>query len=57
MSDATRCPKCHWVYWTSYLENWGTCPKCITNNDYNKEAESPMIVDSKYIFTYFELGE
>ncbi len=57
MSDATRCPKCHWVYWTSYSENWGTCPKCGTNNDLSEEIESPMVVNSGHIFTFLHTKE
>ena len=50
MSDATRCGKCGYVYWTTWSENWGTCPNCNTNNDFSKEKAS--IVNSKHIFTF-----
>ena len=54
MSDATKCGKCNYVYWTSSYENWGTCPKCDTNNDFYKGPGKPDIVDSEYIFTYYD---
>ena len=50
MSDATRCGKCSYVYWTTNRENWGTCPNCNTDNDFSKEGAS--LIDSKYIFTF-----
>lgn len=37
MSDAIKCGKCGFVYWTSCYENWGTCTHCSTNNDFSEE--------------------
>ena len=54
MSDATKCAKCNWVYWTSSHENWGICPKCGTNNDFYKGSGKPKLVGSEYIFTYYD---
>jgi len=54
MSDATRCGSCGWVYWTTNYENWGTCPKCETNNDYAPKGKKAELVSSDYIFTYMK---
>ena len=55
MSDATRCGKCGYVYWTTSRENWGTCPNCNTDNDRSKEGAS--LVHHKYIFTFMKNDE
>ena len=47
--DATRCGKCGYVYWTRCYENWGTCDRCGTNNDFSKEGAK--LVSSDNIFT------
>ena len=51
--DAVKCGKCSWVYWTHSYENWDTCPKCGTSNDFWKGEGKPELVDSDYIFTYY----
>lgn len=54
MSDATKCAKCGYVYWTSAYENWGTCNKCGTNNDFYEGQDEPEIVSSDWIFQYYD---
>ena len=54
MSDAVRCPKCGYVYWTSCYQNWATCDNCGNDNDqipYEAEIQ-PLLVDSKHIFQF-----
>ena len=34
MSDAIKCGKCNYIYWTGSYENWGTCSNCNTNMDH-----------------------
>jgi len=50
MSDAVRCGKCGYVYWSRWNENWGTCPKCETDNDCSEKHAT--LVDSSKIFTF-----
>ena len=54
MSDATKCAKCGYVYWTRWNENWGTCDKCRTNNDHYEGKEKPELVSSDWIFKYYD---
>lgn len=51
MSDAVRCPRCGYVYWSAWNENWGSCTNCNINNDFFKDDE-PRIVDSDKIHTF-----
>ena len=49
MSDCIRCPICDNIYQVGGYENWGTCPKCNTNNDVlNPEPnQMPTLVSYK----------
>ena len=51
MSDAVRCPRCGYVYWSAWNENWGSCINCNSNNDFFK-GDEPRIVDSDKIHTF-----
>lgn len=56
MSDAVKCGKCNYVYWTSSWENWGTCPACGRNNDrlVQNENEEPELVGSEWALKYYD---
>lgn len=54
MSDAVRCPKCGFIYWSRWNENWGTCANCSENNDFYKGEDKPQLVDSNKIFTFIK---
>ena len=51
MSDAIRCGKCGYVYWSRWNENWGTCPKCESDNDRVSYRDRARLVSSDRIFT------
>lgn len=51
MSDAVKCGKCGYVYWTSTYENWGTCQKCDTNMDF-WNGPKPQLWDSDEVLGY-----
>ena len=52
MSDAVRCSKCGYVYWTSTYENWGVCDSCgQSNNRILDDGENqPLLVTTEVIF-------